>query len=64
MTGAGDDATFEKFLAPKSRTAGPSGAPTRTAAPEGAWDPEYPVATYATHRKTLNVGGGKLLPLT
>jgi predicted acetyltransferase len=29
----------------------------------GAWGPEYPVATYAYHRKNLNVGGGTLLPV-
>lgn len=29
--------------------------------PAGAWGPEYPVATYAYHRKDLNVGGGTLL---
>lgn len=28
----------------------------------GAWDATYPVATYATHRKTLNVGAGAMLP--
>jgi len=33
------------------------------AAPVGAWGVEYPVATYAYHRKTLNVGGGTLLPV-
>ncbi|NVM99256.1 GNAT family N-acetyltransferase [Arthrobacter sp. SDTb3-6] len=33
------------------------------AAPAGAWGPEYPVATYAYHRKNLNVGGGTLLPV-
>lgn len=32
-------------------------------APAGAWGPEYPVATYAYHRKNLNVGGGTLLPV-
>lgn len=31
--------------------------------PAGAWGPEYPVATYAYHRKDLNVGGGTLLPV-
>lgn len=31
--------------------------------PSGAWGPEYPVATYAYHRKDLNVGGGTLLPV-
>ncbi|MFC8304556.1 GNAT family N-acetyltransferase [Specibacter sp. NPDC057265] len=31
--------------------------------PAGAWGPEYPVATYAYHRKSLNVGGGTLLPV-
>jgi predicted acetyltransferase len=36
---------------------------TDAAAPAGAWGPEYPVATYAYHRKTLNVGGGTLLPV-
>ncbi|MGO4385665.1 GNAT family N-acetyltransferase [Specibacter sp. RAF43] len=33
------------------------------ATPAGAWGPEYPVATYAYHRKNLNVGGGTLLPV-
>ncbi|AIY00373.1 hypothetical protein ART_0774 [Arthrobacter sp. PAMC 25486] len=33
------------------------------AAPAGAWGIDYPVATYAYHRKTLNVGGGTLLPV-
>ncbi|PYI65289.1 GNAT family N-acetyltransferase [Arthrobacter livingstonensis] len=33
------------------------------ATPAGAWGPEYPVATYAYHRKDLNVGGGTLLPV-
>ncbi|WP_154605365.1 MULTISPECIES: GNAT family N-acetyltransferase [Arthrobacter] len=32
-------------------------------APVGAWGVDYPVATYAYHRKTLNVGGGTLLPV-
>ncbi|MHA7304669.1 GNAT family N-acetyltransferase [Arthrobacter sp. TMN-49] len=31
--------------------------------PAGAWDVEYPVATYAYHRKSLNVGAGTLLPV-
>lgn len=31
-------------------------------APEHAWDPAVPVATYATMANTLNVGGGQLLP--
>lgn len=31
--------------------------------PAGAWGPEFPVATYAYHRKDLNVGGGTLLPV-
>ena len=31
-------------------------------APEFAWDPAVPVATYATMVKSLNVGGGRLLP--
>lgn len=33
------------------------------AAPVGAWGIDYPVATYAYHRKSLNVGGGTLLPV-
>ena len=33
------------------------------AAPAGAWGVEYPVATYAYHRKSLNVGTGTLLPV-
>lgn len=33
------------------------------AAPAGAWGIDYPVATYAYHRKSLNVGGGTLLPV-
>ncbi len=33
------------------------------ATPAGAWGPEYPVATYAYHRKSLNVGGRTLLPV-
>ncbi len=32
-------------------------------APAGAWGPAYPVATYAYHRKSLNVGAGTLLPV-
>ncbi|MFQ4148926.1 GNAT family N-acetyltransferase [Arthrobacter sp. LAPM80] len=32
-------------------------------APAGAWGAQYPVATYAYHRKTLNVGVGTLLPV-
>lgn len=32
------------------------------AAPEYAWDPAVPVATYATMVNALNVGGGRLLP--
>ncbi|WP_425861402.1 GNAT family N-acetyltransferase [Arthrobacter sp. TWP1-1] len=32
-------------------------------APAGAWGVEYPVATYAYHRKTLNIGSGTLLPV-
>ncbi|ALE07759.1 hypothetical protein AL755_11255 [Arthrobacter sp. ERGS1:01] len=31
--------------------------------PAGAWGAGYPVATYAYHRKDLNVGGGQLLPV-
>lgn len=31
-------------------------------APEAAWDPAVPVATYATMVNTLNVGGGRLVP--
>lgn len=31
-------------------------------APEHAWDPSIPVATYATMVNDLNVGGGRLLP--
>jgi predicted acetyltransferase len=31
--------------------------------PAGAWDASYPVATYAYHRKDLNVGAGAMLPL-
>ncbi len=34
-----------------------------SSAPAGAWGVEYPVATYAYHRKTLNVGAGTLLPV-
>ena len=34
-------------------TAGPT--------PAGAWGPEYPVSTYAYHRKDLNVGAGAML---
>ncbi len=34
-----------------------------SAAPAGAWGIEYPVATYAYHRKGLNVGAGTLLPV-
>lgn len=34
-----------------------------TTAPAGAWGIDYPVATYAYHRKSLNVGGGTLLPV-
>lgn len=33
------------------------------ATPAGAWGAEYPVATYAYNRKTLNVGNGTLLPV-
>lgn len=33
------------------------------ATPAGAWGAEYPVATYAYHRKSLNVGGSTLLPV-
>ncbi len=36
---------------------------TGTQTPAGAWGPDYPVATYAYHRKTLNVGAGTLLPV-
>lgn len=36
---------------------------TNSTAPVGAWGVEYPVATYAYHRKTLNVGAGTLLPV-
>lgn len=36
---------------------------TDAGSPAGAWGPEYPVATYAYHRKDLNVGGGTLLPV-
>jgi predicted acetyltransferase len=61
-TGVVDDATIDKFLASEERDGRILWGAYATAAPEGAWDPEYPVATYATHRKTLNVGGGKLLP--
>lgn len=32
------------------------------AAPEFAWDPAVPVATYASMVNNLNVGGGRLLP--
>ena len=32
-------------------------------APAGAWGGDYPVATYAYHRKSLNVGAGTLLPV-
>ena len=31
-------------------------------APEHAWDPEIPVATYGSMVNTVNVGGGQLLP--
>lgn len=31
-------------------------------APDSAWDPAVPVATYATMVNSLNVGGGRLLP--
>ena len=31
--------------------------------PAGAWGADYPVATYAYHRKSLNVGAGTLLPV-
>ena len=34
-----------------------------SAAPAGGWGVEYPVATYAYHRKTLNIGSGTLLPV-
>ncbi|MGA7206423.1 MAG: GNAT family N-acetyltransferase [Specibacter sp.] len=36
---------------------------TADATPAGAWGPDYPVSTYAYHRKDLNVGGGTLLPV-
>ncbi|MEO8221761.1 MAG: GNAT family N-acetyltransferase [Specibacter sp.] len=36
---------------------------TDSQAPAGAWDADYPVATYAYHRKSLNVGAGTLLPV-
>lgn len=36
---------------------------TDSVAPAGAWGVHYPVATYAYHRKTLNVGAGTLLPV-
>ncbi|POH57220.1 GNAT family N-acetyltransferase [Arthrobacter glacialis] len=32
-------------------------------APVGAWDAQYPVSTYAYHRKNLNVGAGTLMPV-
>ncbi|MDQ6751857.1 MAG: GNAT family N-acetyltransferase [Actinomycetota bacterium] len=60
--GVGDDAALEKFVESEEKDGRIlSGAYTQ-ASPAGAWDPEFPVATYATHRKTLNVGAGKLLP--
>lgn len=34
-----------------------------TEALAGAWGPDYPVATFSYHRKTLNVGAGTLLPV-
>lgn len=34
-----------------------------TGAPARAWGENYPVATYAYHRKSLNVGAGTLLPV-
>ncbi|SEE48949.1 Predicted acetyltransferase [Arthrobacter alpinus] len=33
------------------------------ATPAGAWGTDYPVATYAYHRKTLNIGADGLLPV-
>ncbi len=61
---SGDDAV--KFYATSEEVDGrmATGAYLKdAAAPAGAWGLEYPVATYAYHRKTLNVGGGTLLPV-
>ena len=58
----GEDATVDKFLASVERDGRVLWGAYATKVPEGAWDLEFPVATYASHRKTLNVGAGKLLP--
>lgn len=61
--GAGDKAAIEKFVESEEKDGRILwGAYTTTSAPERGWDAHYPVATYATHRKTLNVGNGTLLP--
>ncbi|WP_269048473.1 GNAT family N-acetyltransferase [Paenarthrobacter sp. Z7-10] len=60
--GAGDTAAIEKFVESEEKDGRILWGAYASRAPERGWDAEYPVATYATHRKTLNVGNGTLLP--
>ncbi|MDJ0355374.1 GNAT family N-acetyltransferase [Paenarthrobacter sp. PH39-S1] len=56
------DADIQKTLASEEKDGRILTGAYAASAPDRAWDAGYPVATYASYRKTLNVGAGKLLP--
>ncbi len=59
---APEDSDIEKSLISEEKDGRVHTGAYAASAPDGAWDADYPVATYASYRKTLNVGAGKLLP--
>ncbi len=59
---APEDSDIEKSLISEEKDGRVHTGAYAASAPHGAWDADYPVATYASYRKTLNVGAGKLLP--
>ncbi|WP_026554860.1 GNAT family N-acetyltransferase [Arthrobacter sp. 35W] len=61
--GAVDEETIEKYLASEEKDGRTATGVYAATSLKGAWDADYPVATYAAHRKTLNVGAGTLLPV-
>ncbi|MBG0741184.1 GNAT family N-acetyltransferase [Paeniglutamicibacter antarcticus] len=60
--GAPEDLDIEKSLTSEEKDGRIHTGAYAASALDGAWDADYPVATYASYRKTVNVGAGKLLP--
>lgn len=58
---APEDSDIEKSLSSEEKDGRILTGAYAASALDGAWDADYPVATYASYRKTLNVGAGKLL---